>query len=124
MNRQDIELLLDKAKLQSGSDYKTARELYVTRMNVSNWRHGKTNMPAADIALAAHLAGLDGVEWGSRALAAQHEGTAKGAKLQIALKKALPAIGAALVSSGASAAAITATASHAGLSYLIRCILC
>jgi hypothetical protein len=120
MNRQDTETLLDKAKAKSGSDYKTAKELVVTRMNVSNWRHGKAHMPAADVALAAHLAGLDAVEWGSRAIAADHEGTPKGAKLQIALKKALLATGVALVSSGASAAE---TILHSA-AYFIRCILC
>lgn len=124
MNGHDVQTLLDKAKLQSGSDYKTAKELGVSRMNLSNWRHGKQPMPVADVALAAHLAGLDAVEWCSRATAAQHEGTPKGVKLQTALKKALQATGAALVSSGASAATITATASKAGLLYFIRCILC
>ena len=66
-------------------------------------------MPPADVALVAHMAGLDAVEWGSRAIAAQHEGTAKGAKLQAALKKALVLTGVALATSGAKAALITAT---------------
>lgn len=124
MNRQDVKTLLDKAKTVSGSDYKTAQELGVPRMNLSAWRHGKAHMPAADVALAAHLAGLDAVEWGSRAIAAQHEGTAKGMKLQAALKKALLATGAVIVTSGAGAATISATASKAGFDYFIRCILC
>ncbi len=124
MNRQDTETLLDKAKFVSGSDYKTAKEINVSRMQLSSWRSGKRPMPAADVALVAHLAGLDAVEWGSRAIAAQHEGTAKGAKLQAALKKAFVATGAVIVTGGASAAAITATASKAGFAYLIRCILC
>jgi hypothetical protein len=122
MNRQDTETLLDKAKAKSGSDYKTAQELGVPRMNLSAWRRGKKHMPAADVALAAHLAGLDAVEWASRAIAADHEGTAKGMKLQAALKKALVLTGAALVTSGASAAAITTTAAKVGLAYFIRCI--
>ena len=120
MNRQDVENLLDAAKNNTGSDYKTAQKIHVTRMNVSNWRHGKASMPAADVALVAQLAGLDAVEWVSRAVAAQHEGTAKGAALQSALKKALPAIGAAIVSSTAAAA----TMGHEAIGYFIRCILC
>lgn len=124
MNRQDTQTLLDKAKAKTGSDYKTAHELGVSTGNLSDWRAGRTPMPAADVVLTAQLSGLDAVEWGSRAIAAQHEGTPKGAKLQKALKKALPAIGAVIVSSGASAATITAALTKAGLGYLIRCILC
>ena len=104
--------------------YKTAHELGVSRGNLCDWRAGKKPMPVADVALAAHLAGLDAVEWCSRATAAQHEGTAKGVKLQAALKKALQVTGAALVSSGLHAATVTATATKAGLLYFIRCILC
>jgi len=79
-------------------------------------------MPVADVALTAHLAGLDAVEWCSRATAAQHEGTPKGAKLQAALKKALVLTGAVIASSGAKAATLTMLATKAGLAYFIRCI--
>jgi len=75
-------------------------------------------MPAADVALVAELAGYDPVEWVSRAVAAQHEGTPKGIKLQSALKKALAATGAVIVSSGAAASTI----GHEAIGYLIRCI--
>ena len=118
MNRQDTQTLLDKAKAQSGSDYKTAKELGVSRGNLCDWRAGRMPMPAADVALATHLAGLDAIAWGSRAIAAQHEGTPKGVKLQAALKKALLATGVAIATSGASAATIIGTASG----YFIRCI--
>ena len=116
---QDVETLLDAAKKQTGSDYKTAQQIHVPRMQLSNWRHGKP-MPAADVALVAMLAGLDAEAWTLRAVAQTHEGTAKGDKLQKALKKALAATGAVIVSSGARAALITATATD----YFIRCILC
>lgn len=122
MNRQDVQTLLDKAKLASGSDYKTAHEIGVPPTNLSQWRRGKKHMPAADVALVAHIAGLDAVEWGSRAIAADHEGTAKGMKLQAALKKALVVTGAALATSGANAAVITWTAAKSGIGYFIRCI--
>jgi|ERR1035437_5847797 hypothetical protein len=122
MNRQDVQTLLDKAKAQSGSDYKSAQEIGASRMNLSAWRCGRKHIPAADVALLAQLAGLDAVEWTARAVAGDHEGTPKGAKLQAALKKALVLTGAAIASSGASAALITATATKAGLAYFIRCI--
>jgi hypothetical protein len=122
MNRHDTQTLLDKAKLASGSDYKTAQKIGATRFNLSDWRNGRRPIPVADVVLTAQLAGLDAVEWGSRAIAAQHEGTAKGMKLQAALKKAFVLTGAALVTSGASAAAITTTTAKVGLAYFIRCI--
>lgn len=118
MDRHTTEKLLDAAKKHTGSDYKTAALLHVTRMNLSAWRHGKAHMPAADVALVASLAGLNAVEWGSRALIDQHEGTAKGEMLKQALKKALLATGVAIVSNGASAAE---TISHSA-AYFIRCI--
>ncbi len=123
MDRQTTNNLLDEAKKQTGSDYKTAQKLMVSRMAVSNWRHDKKPMPVADITLAADLAGMDAVEWTARAVAAQHEGTDKGEALKRALKKALQATGAAMLSSTAKAAAAM-TAFHEPISYLIRCIKC
>lgn len=52
----------------------------------------------------AEIAGLEPVDWTARAVAAQYGETEKGKRIRNALKKALPAIGAALVSSGAQAA--------------------
>jgi hypothetical protein len=106
MNRQDIVILLDAAKKETGSDYKTAQRIGETRMNVSNWRNGKQAMPAYAVTLLADVAGLDAVEWSARALIAPHEGTAKGEKLKQALKKALLVTGAVIASSGAKAASI------------------
>lgn len=120
MDRQTVNILLDKARAQTGSDYKTAQQIHVSRMTLSHWRHSKQSMPAADVALVAKLAGLDAVAWGSRALIEPHEGTPKGEMLKEALKKALLVTGAAIVSSGANAAE---TISHSA-AYLIRCILC
>ena len=71
----------------------------------------------------ASIAGLDADAWGARALIAQHEGSEKGELLKQALKKALAATGATLVSSGIDAAQVTNATHDMGL-YLIRCILC
>lgn len=106
-----LDQLIDKASAAAGSDYKLAAELGVSRGNIGDWRKGRRTCPAADVALMAQLAGMDPEAWGSRALVAQYAGTPKGEKLAVALRKALLATGAVIVSSGANAA-----------SYLIRCI--
>jgi len=85
--------LLDAAKAMTGSDYRTAQLIKASRANLSDWRAGRRHMPAADVVLIAQLAGLDPVEWGSRAIQACHEGTEKGDALAEALKKALEATG-------------------------------
>lgn len=123
MDRQTTNNLLDAAKKQTGSDYKTAQKLHVSRMSVSDWRHEKKPMPVADVALAADVAGMDAVEWTARAVASMHQGTDKGEALKRALKKALAATGAAMLSSTAKAAAAM-TAFHEPISYFIRCIKC
>ena len=112
--------LLDKAKEKAGSDYKIAKMLHTTPQTVSNWRHGRKTCPAADVALLAAVAGLDPAEWLSRAVLAQHEGTPKGEQLSKVLGKLLVATGAALATSGASAA----WNGKEAVGYLIRCILC
>lgn len=115
MNLEIVGQLLDAAKAMTGSDYKTAKLIHAPAARVTDWRKGRTTMPVADIVLVANLAGLDAVEWGSRAIAAQHEGTEKGAALSDALKKALVATGEA-----------DDISSETGKlkSYFIRCINC
>lgn len=111
-----LDELIDKAAEVAGNDAKLAVQIGVTRQRVSQWRHGHQPCPPADVALLAHVAGLDAEAWGSRALIAQHAGTAKGELLKQALKKAFVATGAAVGTCGA----------HAGesVSYFIRCIVC
>jgi len=116
-----LDQLIDLASKAAGSDYKLAQRLGVNRQAVSNWRHGHKTCPAADQALMADIAGLEAEAWGNRALIAAYEGTPKGELLKQALKKALAATGAALVSSGIDAAQVTNAAHDMGL-YLIRCI--
>lgn len=111
-----LDELIDKAAKVAGNDAKLAVKLGVSRQTVSNWRKGERPCPPADVALLAHVAGLEADAWGARALIAQHEGTAKGELLKQALKKALLATGAAIVTCGAQAAD--------GVGYFIRCIVC
>jgi hypothetical protein len=112
---QMIGNLLDAAKAMSGSDYKTAQIIKTNRQTLSHWRHGTAKMPVGDVVLVAHLAGLDPVEWGSRAIQSAYEGTEKGAALSEALKKVLVQTGEAPAS----------TQSGEGVKgYFIRCINC
>lgn len=124
MSKPDyLDQLIEKASAAAGSDYKLAQVLNTSRQAVSDWKHGRKTCPVADQVLMAELAGLKGEEWAARAIVAQYEGTAKGDMLYRALRKSLPAIGAAIASSGAHAHAIYSTSVDA-VSYFIRCILC
>jgi hypothetical protein len=118
-----LDELLDRAKKETGSDTKLAAFLDVKKQAVSDWRHGRKPCPPADQALLAYIAGLSADDWAARALISQHEGTEKGELLKQALKKALQATGAAMLSGSANAAQVI-NAAHDGLLYLIRCITC
>jgi len=118
-----LDQLIEKASIAAGNDNKLAKMLDVNRQTVSNWRHAKKPCPVGDQVLMAEIAGLKGEEWAARAIVAQYEGTPKGDMLFRALKKSLPAIGAAIASGGVHAHAICSSASES-VSYFIRCILC
>jgi len=107
--------LIDQASKTAGSDSKLAAELGVTRQNIYQWRHGLKPCPVGDQVLMANLAGMAADTWAARAIVAQYEGTPKGEKLAAALGKALLVTGAAIASSGASAATVA-------YDYFIRCI--
>jgi len=92
--------LIDRAAKVLGSDYKVAQALGVPRQTVSNWRHGSKNAQPEDAALLASIAGLDAEAWLIRALLDKHAGTAKGARLAVALGKGSPATTEASGSSG------------------------
>lgn len=117
-----LDQLIDQASAKAGSDYKLAKMIDVSRQAVSNWRHGEKTCPVADVVLMAEIAGLESDKWAARALVKQYEGTPKGDKLYRALGKALLVTGAAIATSGASAAGIFSTVNPMG--YFIRCILC
>ena len=109
------ELVTRAAKALGGNDTKLAKTIGVSPQRISNWRHGHKTCQPEDQALLASLAGLNAIEVLARATVKQHEGTAKGDMLMRALGKSSLAIGAALGSVGASAAAIfssTPTTSH------------
>lgn len=89
MNANHLNQLIDSASSNAGNDSKLAKELFSSKQAVSDWRHGRKTCPAADVALMAHIAGLDAVLWAANALIAQHAGTPKGKKLEKALNKAL-----------------------------------
>ena len=78
--------LIEKASKAAGSDNKLAQLIDAHQQHISKWRKGEKPCPPADVALMAEIAGLDAAEWTLRAIAAKHEGTAKGEKLMRALK--------------------------------------
>ena len=85
--------LLDAAADATGSDYKTAQAMGVTRMMLSDWRTGRRNPQPEDHALLAMLAGKDPEEALVRAVLEKHRDTAKGERLLSALGKGLRRIG-------------------------------
>ena len=120
---EDLNKLINDASKRAGSDGKLAIMLGVPRQHVSNWRHGLRTCNPENMALMAHIAGLDAIETLARATVKQYEGTAKGDLLMRALGKVLLATGGAIGSVGASAQAIFSSTPN-GLFDLIRCILC
>jgi hypothetical protein len=81
-----ISELIDLASKAAGNTVKLAKMIEATQPNISEWRSGKRTCPPGDVALMAHIAGLDAGEWTLRAVAAKYEGTAKGEMLTQALK--------------------------------------
>jgi hypothetical protein len=114
MKPEYLDELINRASKVAGSDAALARHLEQGRQAISNWRSGRTPCPPGDIALMAALAGLDAEAWNARAVISQYEGTTKGAKLEAALKKALLATGAVLLSGSVHAAVAIDNVSQAG----------
>ena len=117
----DLNKLINAASARAGSDGKLALMLGVPRQHVSNWRHGHRTCTPENMALLAHIAGLDAIETLARATVRQYEGTAKGDLLMRALGKALLATGAVIGSAGASAQVIFSSTRNNVID-LIRCI--
>lgn len=80
--------LIEKASSIAGSDYKLAQQLGVSRVQISQWRHGVQTCPPEQQALMANLVGADAREQLIEATLAKHAGTEKGARLAAALKQA------------------------------------
>lgn len=119
----ELNALIDQASKHAGSDGKLAASLGVTRMVVSDWRHGRRTATPADQALMAHIAGLDPVQVLARATVEAYEGKPKGDQLMRALGKALLATGAAIGSAGASAAAIFSSTSIPTSTHIVEWIV-
>lgn len=113
--------LIDEASERAGSDGKLAAMLGVPRQHVSHWRHEHRPCNPENMALMAHIAGLNAIETLARATVKQYEGTAKGDLLMRALGKVLLATSAAIGSAGANAQAIYSSINSHAID-LIRCI--
>ena len=115
--------LLTRALEKAGGPTALAKTLKVPPQMVSMWRSGAKPCPPEDQARLAAIAGIDPIQTLVRAHIEKHEGTEKGDQLARVLGKFLVATGAAVATSGASAAAIFSPTSKS-LFDLIRCILC
>lgn len=114
--------LLTRALEKAGSPTALAKALKVPPQMVSMWRSGAKPCPPEDQARIAAIAGIDPVQILVRAHIEKHEGTEKGDQLARVLGKFLVATGAAVATSGASAAAIFSP-TYKSLLDLIRCIV-
>lgn len=83
---QQLRELIEQASKIAGSNAALAKLIGAEAPNVNMWKSGKKPCPPGDVALMAHIAGLDAGEWALRAMAAKYEGTAKGEMLMQALK--------------------------------------
>ena len=115
--------LLTRASEAVGSQTEVAKLLKVPPQMLSMWKSGAKPCPPEDQARIAAIAGVDPIQTLVRAHIEKHEGTEKGDQLARVLGKFLVATGAAVATSGASAAAIFSPTSRSLLD-LIRCILC
>lgn len=107
MQHEDVIKLITAAVKNAGNETELSRLIESTPQRINDWKHGRTTVPPADVVLLAHVAGFEPQAWAARALIAKHEGTRKGEKLFQALKKWSVATGAAIATSGASAATLT-----------------
>ena len=114
----EVQTLIEMAARVCGSKGKLAEKMGVMPQHISQWASGSRTCQPEDIAAMAYIAGFDAMEFLARAIVRKAEGTKKGALLKSGLGKYLPAIGAAIASSGTSAAGLECVA------HSIRCILC
>ena len=115
--------LIETALAVAGSQAELARLLKVAPPNITVWKKEEKPCPPEDQARLAAIAGIDPVQTLVRAHIEKHEGTEKGDQLARVLGKFLVATGAAVATSGASAAGIFSPTCKS-LGDLIRCILC
>lgn len=115
--------LLTRASEAVGSQTEVAKLLKVPPQMLSMWKSGAKPCPPEDQARLAAIAGIDPVQTLVRAHIEKHEGTEKGDQLARVLGKFLVATGAAVATSGASAAGIFSPTCKSLFDW-IRCILC
>lgn len=118
MDSDTVNTLIDKASKACGSDNKLSQAIGVGRTRISDWRHGRQTIAAEDVAILAHVAGLDAEAWAMRAMVERWEGTPKGDRLMRALGKALLVTGGVVASAGANAGAI-----HSLIPNAARCLV-
>lgn len=114
--------LIDRALEKTGTVSALGKALGIPPAMVSMWKNGTKPCPPEDQARIAAIAGIDPIQTLVRAHIEKHEGTEKGDQLARVLGKFLVATGAAVATSGASAAAIFSPTSKS-LIDLIRCIV-
>jgi predicted transcriptional regulator len=114
--------IIDKALEKTGTVSALGKALGISPAMVSMWKSGAKPCPPEDQARIAAVAGIDPIQTLVRAHIEKHEGTEKGDQLARVLGKFLVATGAAVATSGASAAAIFSPTSKS-LFDLIRCIV-
>ena len=114
--------LIERALAVAGSQAELARLLKVAPPNITVWKKEEKPCPPEDQARLAAIAGIDPVQTLVRAHIEKHEGPEKGDQLARVLGKFLVATGAAVATSGASAAAIFSPTCK-NLFDLIRCIV-
>ena len=90
--------LFDRAARECGSRAELARQLGVTPQRLSEWEHGRRQVPPEQIAIIADIAGLVAEEWLVRATLLNSKGKPYHPRLVQALGKWLPRTGAALLS--------------------------
>lgn len=108
-----INELLDAAKATTGSDYKTAQVLGITRQRLYAWRKGDQNPQPEDHALVAQIAGRDPMAAMARAVLEKHGDSPKGERLRSALGKSLQAIGGLVITLGFASGAFLSTDARA-----------
>lgn len=88
-----VETLIARAAEKQGSQAALARELGVHRAQITNWKNGTDKCQPADLAAIAYLAGYSALNVLAAATLKEYEGTQKGAVLNAALGKEIPALG-------------------------------
>lgn len=80
-----LNLLIEKAALIAGSEYKVAKQLGIPQSHVWGWKNGTRTCAPEDRALLADIAGVDPYPEVIEAMIERWEGKPKGERLKEAL---------------------------------------